>query len=279
VDTGATQQSFLGALADGPFVDAKWKCRVCKKLPGEHPVSTAGGDAVLLLQHAQLSCRTFLEATAHNFQAQHAKQQSCSVNCSPMDTSTLFNHMETCTSKAKHVRTWTQLLHPGASHLGDSNAAWQTLSASVHASFKAFDGGEVHVPSTLPPAQTRFLVRLYQGQGYTVKIVLVNGTMRDPIADEVKTPPREQDDYQPASVDQKSKKKKSLSEGEQSDDDESVKKSKKKKFQPEVEQNEDDESVEKKKSKKSKKLKAEAEQSEELEKKSKRNRCKPVRSW
>lgn len=122
-----------------------------------------------------------------------------------MDTSTLFNHMESCTSTAKNVKTWTQLLHPGASHVGDSNA-WQSLSASVHASFKAFDGGEVHVPSTLPAAETRFLVRLYQGRGYTVKIVLVNGTMRDPVANEVKTPPRPQvadDDQQDAMPAQK----------------------------------------------------------------------------
>lgn len=25
-------------IKDGPFLDAEWKCRVCKKLPGEHPV-------------------------------------------------------------------------------------------------------------------------------------------------------------------------------------------------------------------------------------------------
>lgn len=159
--------------------------------PGCQSNCVAGSDPVLLLQHAQLSCREFLEATAHNFQAQHAKQQSCAVNCSLMDTSTLFNHMETCTSKAKNVKTWTQLLLPGASHVGNSNAAWQTLlSAVAHYSFKAFDGGVVHVPSTLSAVQTRLLVRLYQGQGYTVKIVLGNGTLRDLTAGEVKTPPR-----------------------------------------------------------------------------------------
>lgn len=114
--------------------------------------------------------------------------------------------METCTSKAKNVKTWTQLLR-GASQVGDSNAAWQNLSAVVHSSFKAFDGGEVHVPSTLPSVQTRFLIRLYQGQGYTVKILLVNGTLRDPTAGEVKTLSREQDDDQPELVEQKRGKK------------------------------------------------------------------------
>jgi len=85
-----------------------------------------------------------------------------------------------------------------------------------------------------------------------VKIVLVNGTMRDPIAGEVKTPPESRMTTNLRRWSRRVKKRSRCSKG----DDEPVKKrKKKKKLQPEVEQSDDDESVEKKKSKKSKKLK------------------------
>ena len=33
-----TTAEFANQLADGPFLDAHWKCRVCGKLSGEHPI-------------------------------------------------------------------------------------------------------------------------------------------------------------------------------------------------------------------------------------------------
>lgn len=136
--------------------------------------------------------------------------------------------------------------------MGDSNAAWETLSTFVHdGAFKAFDGGEVHVPSTLPPTQTRFLVRLYQGQGHKVKILLVDGRLRDPIVSELKTPPRGQDD--------------SVERAEQSESAEKKKKKKKKGSKAEAERRDDESAERKKKKKKKKESKAESEELWEAE--------------
>jgi hypothetical protein len=57
----ATQQS-LGAIKDGPLLDAEWKCRVCKKLPGEHPNEASTGPRSFWIRHwvgQDIACKQF----------------------------------------------------------------------------------------------------------------------------------------------------------------------------------------------------------------------------